>query len=138
MTDCQIIELDHTAEIGLHIQADAPETLFACAAYGMFELLRVKPDRGKPIHRHTVQLQSPDHESLLVDWLNELIYLYETTGALYTECTVTKWQGTGLTAEVSGRPPADPPAVHIKAATYHQLFVRAGDDGWGAQIFFDI
>lgn len=138
MSDCRIVELDHTAEIGLHIGADAPETLFACAASGMFGLLRVEPDRSKLVQHHAVQLQSSDHESLLVDWLNELIYLYETTGALYTACTVTKWHGAGLTAEVNGWPPTGSPAVHIKAATYHQLFVRAGEDGWHARVFFDI
>jgi len=138
MTDCCITELSHTAEIGLLIQADTPEMLFACAAAGMFGLLRVEPDQTQPKRQHTIQLQSVDPESLLVDWLNELIYLYDTTGAVYTDCTITQWQDTQLTAEINGWPTAEPPAVHIKATTYHDLFVRADDQGWSAQVFFDI
>lgn len=138
MTPCCFEELDHTAEIGLSVHADAPEQLFACAARGMFSLLRVRPDLTRPSQTHRVHVESLDGESLLVDWLSELLYLYETTGALYTECTVTRWAHIQLDATVCGYPPAATPAVQIKAVTYHQLQVQADADGWRAQVFFDI
>lgn len=138
MSRCHFEELGHTAEIGLRVRADAPEHLFACAAAGMFSLLRVAPDPQQPVQVHTVRLESLDGESLLVDWLNELLYLYETTGAFYTECTVTHWAHTRLEAEARGHPPTEQPAVQIKAVTYHQLQLRASAAGWTAQVFFDI
>lgn len=138
MSTCRFEELGHTAEIGLRVQADAPEQLFACAARGMFSLLRVPPDTTRPAQTQRVRVDSLDGESLLVDWLSELLYLYETTGALYTDCTVTRWAHTHLEAIVCGYPPAAPPAVQIKAVTYHQLQVQADAQGWHAQVFFDI
>jgi SHS2 domain-containing protein len=138
MTDCLIEELGHTAEIGLRIQANVPEQLFACSAHAMFGLLRVLPDRSRPAIHHYLTIESIDSESLMVDWLNELLYLHETTSALFVDCMLSRWTPTHLEADISGYPPAAPPAVHIKAATYHQLLIQTDAAGWSAQIFFDI
>jgi SHS2 domain-containing protein len=138
MPDCLIEELGHTSEIGLRIQADAPEQLFACSAQAMFALLRVLPDTSRPATRHDVIIDSMDGESLMVDWLSELLYLHETSGAIFADCTILRWTATHLEAQVSGYPPAQLPAVHIKAVTYHQLLLQANANGWMAQIYFDI
>lgn len=138
MPDCLIEELGHTSEIGLRVRADAPEQLFACCAQAMFGLLRVMPNRTHPAIHHEVTIDSIDGESLMVDWLSELLYLYETTGALFHDCTILRWTATHLEAQVTGYPPSAPPEIHIKAVTYHQLHIQANADGWTAQIYFDI
>lgn len=138
MQDCQFEELGHTSEIGLRIYADAPEQLFACAAKAMFQLLRVQIDTTTPSVQHRITIDSIDGESLLVDWLSELIYLHETTGAIFQDCTVLRWTATHLEAEIIGFPPSETPAVHLKAVTYHQLLLQANADGWMAQIYFDV
>jgi SHS2 domain-containing protein len=138
MPDCVIEELGHTSEIGLRVRADAPEQLFACCAQAMFALLRVAPDTQRPAIQHQVTIDSIDGESLMVDWLSELLYLHETSGALFTDCTILRWTATHLEAQVTGYPPLEPPAVHIKAVTYHQLLIQADANGWLAQIYFDI
>jgi SHS2 domain-containing protein len=138
MLDCIFEELGHTAEIGLRVQAKSSQGLFACAALGMFGLLNAPPDPSVPAIEYDLVVESIDVESLLVDWLNELLYLFETTGALYNQYEIKQWTPTHLTATVAGVPPAHPPAIHIKAATYHQLQVAQSDRGWMAQIYFDI
>lgn len=138
MLNCRFEELGHTAEIGLRIQAGAPEELFACAAQAMFSLLRAPVNPEQPPRVHHVQIDAHDGESLLVDWLNELLYLHETTGAIFDECTVLRWTLTHLEAEVRGRKPLATPSLHIKAVTYHQLAITADADGWTAQVYFDI
>lgn len=138
MPDCLIEELGHTSEIGLRVRADAPEQLFACCAQAMFGLLRVSPNKAHPAIHHHVTIDSMDGESLMVDWLSELLYLHETSGALFTDCAILRWTATHLEADVSGYPPVEAPAVHVKAVTYHQLLIQANADGWLAQIYFDI
>lgn len=143
MGTCTYEELAHTAEIGLRVRSDTPEGLFACAARGMFALLSVEVDRSTPPIRRDVHLTSMDLESLLVDWLSELLYLHETTGAVFQECVVTHWQpdapdGPTLGATVQGYPPVTAPRLQIKAVTYHDLLVAADEDGWVAQVYFDI
>jgi SHS2 domain-containing protein len=138
LSECTFEELGHTAEVGLAVQAPTPAQLFACAARGMFALLRVEVDGGEVVDARRVSVSAYDAESLLVDWLNELVYLYETTGALYTHCAMESWEPTALTAEVAGYRPASAPAIHIKAVTYHQLSVRQEGEHWSARVFFDI
>lgn len=138
MPTCLIEELSHTSEIGVRVRADAPEQLFACAAHAMFGLLRIAPNQSlQPIHHH-LSISSIDGESLMVDWLSELVYLHETSGVIFSDITILRWTATQIDAEVTGYPPTGAPAVHIKAVTYHQLLIQANADGWTAQIYFDI
>jgi SHS2 domain-containing protein len=141
-TPCHFTELGHTSEIGLGIRAGTIEQLFACAAEGMFTLTRAKPERSAASVERSVMVESIDAESLLIDWLSELLYLYETTGALFVDCHVERCTLNGptaaLAATVVGYPPDVPPAVHVKAVTYHDLRLEQNADGWQAQIYFDI
>jgi SHS2 domain-containing protein len=138
MAHCLIEELGHTSEIGLRVRADAPEQLFACTAQAMFGLMRARPDTSRAAEHQRVTIDSIDGESLMVDWLSELLYLHEISGAIFNEITILRWTATHLEAQISGYPPSDPIEVHIKAVTYHQLLIQANADGWVAQLFFDI
>jgi SHS2 domain-containing protein len=135
---CQFEELAHTAEVGLLVHSNSAEGLFACAAKAMFVLLDAAPAQEEAPVTHHVTIDSVDAESLLVDWLSELLYLYETTGKLFTECEVTMWTPTHLEAEVHGRAPSRTPRFDIKAITYHDLELGQDERGWFAQVFFDI
>jgi SHS2 domain-containing protein len=141
-TSCHVEELSHTAEIGLRITAPSLADLYACAATAMLELIDAQPDMTTATEERTVAVASPDLESLLVDWLNELIFLQETTGAYWPEVTVDSLaqheDGVVLHATVRGWRASQPPRLHIKAVTYHQLCVVAADGGWRAEVFFDI
>jgi len=139
---CHVEELSHTAEIGLCITAPSLAALYACAAAAMCDLADVQPDRAAPPQVQEVVVAAPDWEGLLVDWLNELIFLQETTGAYWPEVTVNSLaqqeDGAALRATVRGWRTNQPPRLHIKAVTYHQLRVVAADGGWRAEVFFDI
>jgi len=131
-------ELEHTADIGVRVQAHEPAALFAGAARAMFSLLRAEPDAAAPVETRHVVVDAVDIEALMVDWLNELLYLHETVGALFTDCRMRQWSPTRLEAGVAGSRPLGAPQVHIKAATYHQLRIERHADRWTAEVFFDI
>ena len=136
MQPCEFEELAHTAEIGLRVRAATPGRLFACAGMALFALTGAVPQAAEA--ERTVTVESPDVESLLVDWLNELVYLYETTGCAFHEIEVTEWSPQRLAATVRGGRPAAPPRLHVKAVTYHDLSVHASGAGWEARVFLDI
>lgn len=138
MSTCVIEELSHTAEIGVRVQAGSAEELFACTAQAMFGLLRARPDESGQAGSRRVTIDSIDVESLMVDWLNELVYLYETSGLIFSRYMILRWTATHLEAEVFGYPASDVSVLHIKAVTYHQLLIDGNVDGWTAQVFFDI
>ena len=136
--ECEFEELGHTAEIGVRVWAPTAAELFACAARAMFSLLRVPADRSAAAVARSVTVRSMDVESLLVDWLSELLYLHEVYGEIYSAVQMREWTPGALRAQVIGWPPAGSPVLHIKAVTYHDLVVQQDAGGWSAQIYFDI
>ena len=131
-------ELAHTADIGLLMSAPDGATLFGGAAGAMFGLVYEELLDPPVSASRQVTLQAADPESLLIDWLNELLFLYEVEGLAYTDVVMERWRPTQLEATVRGRRPYGPPILHIKAVTYHQILVRPVPAGWEAQLFFDI
>lgn len=136
--DCTYEELAHTSEVGIRVQAQTAENLFACAAKAMQSLTRATGGSSEDVSLHDVNVDAPDAESLMVDWLNELLFLHETSGHIFTDYKILAWQPTHLEAVLVGRKPEKKPTVHIKAVTYHQLEVTQTEESWTATIFFDI
>lgn len=136
MVDCTYEELDHTAEVGIRVRASTPAALFVCAARGMFALIGAQP-AGHTTWRAVV-IEALDSETLLVDWLSELLYLYETTGETYNQIEIIAWEPTRMEAALAGGVPANPPLHAIKAVTYHGLQLVEEPDGWRAEVYFDV
>lgn len=133
---CLVEELGHTADVGVRASAATLPDLFACVAYAMFGLMATAgPDRR---FHYPISITAPDQESLLVDWLSELLYLHEITGAVFDHITIDELSAQSLKAHVAGDLPLQRPGVQIKAVTYHQLAIRQTSDGWMAEVFFDV
>jgi len=129
-------QLEHTADLALRVFASSLSELFATAALAMFSQLADLTSIAASVQLQVV-LESLERESLLVDWLNELLYLHETRGEVYTEFTFEELSHHRLRARVSGGQPAQTYTI-IKAATYHDLSIRATQDGLVATIVFDV
>jgi len=129
-------ELDHTADLVLHVWGRDLTDLFVAAATGMFSLLAVAAPAGAPV-RFELHLAALDAESLLIDWLNELLYLCETQDFVGSDFVFATLTPTELHAEVAGLPVGERRA-DIKAATYHMLAVVAVEAGYEAEVVFDV
>jgi SHS2 domain-containing protein len=90
-----------------------------------------------PTIRREVHLEAPDRETLLVDWLNELLYLWEVEGEVYSRFDIASLSSTELSAEVEGGE-AEKVTKFIKAATFHDLEIAETDEGYVATITFDV
>jgi len=66
-------EVEHTADRALHVWGRTLPDLFAGAARGMYSLM-ADLNGLAATERREVQLEAWDQESLLVDWLNELLF----------------------------------------------------------------
>jgi len=129
--------VDHTGELHLRIRAAAIEGLFAEAGRALAGLLIRGNPSGAPGPWIPVTLRAPDPEALLVDWLNELIYLAESRCEVPVEFEMTEVTGTTVAARVRAVPVADPPAL-VKAATLHGVLVRQVEGGLEADVILDI
>src|SRR5262252_10942355 len=95
--------LSHTGDLGMVAYGqDLPE-LFAHAAWAMFDLMS-DATTIRPQHSVTVDVSGADVEDLLVRWLSELLYLYDTQRLLCCNFTFATLEPTHLTATVGGEP----------------------------------
>jgi len=87
--------INHTADVGIIAYgADMNET-FANAAKALFSLITELDDVEEAIYRD-IELTAPDQESLLVEWLNELIYLFDAENIIFKRFDVTQLSQTQL------------------------------------------
>lgn len=132
--------IDHTADFGLEIFGQSPSDLFKQAAKALTDLL-TDSVRLKEQRRLILDIDGSDWEDLLINWLRELLYLYNGEARFVAGVDIISIEQTRLRAEVATE---DYRMGHheirneIKAVTYHQLEVKADVDGWRARVIFDV
>lgn len=136
--------LDHTADIKFQAYGKTREEAFENAALAMFNVI-IDTEKVSGDTTREIFLKSPDLESLLVDWLSELLYLFEVDEIVFREFRVEKIEKEkgeySITAQALGEkyyPESHPFETEIKAVTYNQLEITKTADGWKAQIVVDI
>ena len=131
------VEQPHTADVSLRVTATTLAALFADAAEGMFAFMNWQGGEPGEDVVESVTLEAPDRETLLVDWLSELLYRAEAGGVFYTHFRVSFLSSGTMRACVRGLRGGAPVKV-IKAVTYHALNIVERDDGtFGATITLD-
>lgn len=132
--------LDHTADVGLEVQAPTLEELFESAALGMTAIFV-----SGEIHANEkmdLALKADNLENLLHDWLSEINYLFLVRQKVFCKFVVHEVQECALKATCYGE--AYEPERHfynteIKAVTYHQMAIAEKTPHvWHARVFFDL
>ncbi|HID61297.1 MAG TPA: archease [Anaerolineae bacterium] len=136
MPSLRFEEVEHTADLALKVHGHSLEEIFANAAYGLFSLMADLENLSPNISRE-VHLEAPDRESLLVDWLNELLYLHEVEEEIYIRFEIETLSSTTLSATVWGINKKSS-KVTVKAATFHNLEIKETEDGYLATVVFDV
>ncbi len=133
-------QLPHTADLAWRIRGGSLPELFENAAGA---LVATMTDRRyiRRLEKREIEVESPDREALLVDWLNRLLYLFDVAGFLGREFQVTALTDRRLQATAWGEvfdPGRHPEKTAIKAATYHRLSIVPREDGWQATVILDL
>lgn len=134
--------LDHTADVGFALEAESLEGLFQAALEGLLQVMFQNPPRGGKRRRRLV-LKAEDLETLLVRYLNELLYLIQTKGFVpgRARLRITPVRGGfRLTATLWGESLGEGLGFQgeVKSATYHGLSVRQEGGRWRAQVILDV
>ena len=129
-----------TADKGIRAWGPDPAAVFCQAARGLWSLM-VEPETVERRQMLPVAVEAGDRETLLVAWLNELLYLYETKNFIGVASSVLSRAETSLEAEVWGEQMDRARHVilgQVKAVTYHQLHVGPKAGGWEARVVVDV
>ncbi|MBN1311861.1 MAG: archease [Anaerolineae bacterium] len=130
-------EVEHTADWSIRVWGEDLRSLFENAARGMVSLIEGKAAPEQSTTEHTFELEAPDLEVLLVDWLTELLTLIEDEGIIFSHIRVAQVDDLKLVAQASGQP-GGAFSKHIKAVTFHNLAVRRTSTGYETVIVFDV
>jgi SHS2 domain-containing protein len=136
MTTNGIEEIEHTADWAIRVRAQDLGTLFERSALGMFELVgRADTEKAEIVRPFT--LQASDLETLLVGWLEELLFILETEDLFLSRCSIQIPSKNQLLATIGLRPVQDR-WKEIKAVTYHNLEIHQSSEGYEVSIVFDV
>ena len=129
-------EVQHTADWAIRVFAPSPETLFECCAQGMYSLLKANHQTEVPTQNKKIHLDGVDLESLLVSFLSELLFFYETEKAVFSKMSL-RIQNNQLEAELEGTL-IESIQEEIKAVTYHQMKIEQNPQGLSVTVVFDV
>jgi SHS2 domain-containing protein len=130
--------LEHTADVGVRARGATLEEVFEQATLGLAEVLgALRPGPGEAV---AVEVTAGDPGALLVDWLNEVLWLHETRGHAAIAAVRVERAGGGRAAGSVTFSSTDPPAdgTFVKAVTYHRLRVGRDAGGWLAEVYLDV
>jgi SHS2 domain-containing protein len=133
--------LDHTADVGFELRASSLEALFQEARRALLMVVfEHPPEEGEGVD--AVRLSAPDRETLLVRWLNELVYLIQDAGFVPVGAEIQlDDSGYALEARLTGAPLLLEEygwQGEIKSATFHGLEVANHENGWHARVILDV
>jgi SHS2 domain-containing protein len=132
--------LEHTADTGFRVRAGSFPTLLEQAAEALCAVALDASFAGES-RSYPVHAEGCDPESLLVNWLNEVLWIIDGLGIAPARIRVTDAAASTVEGVIEGEPRDDdrhPPRMVVKAATYHQLKVLQSADGWLAEVYLDI
>ncbi len=129
--------LEHTADVGIKAEAVDLPGVFEQATLGLLEITGA----GAASSREgiTIEVEANDLGALLVDWLEEVLYLQDARDAVVGDVSVDRVSDGRAHGSVAIAPrDRDLEGTAVKAITYHQLSVEEADGNWIAVVYFDI
>lgn len=131
--------LEHRADLRIKVFGQDLAELFVNAGLAIAEQqsLEAKNQSLEKEEWESVEINSPDLNSLLVDWLNEILSRSDLNHKIYFNFKIEELFGKHCQAKIAGQKVVQK-QIDIKAATYHGLEVKKVDEHWEAVIIFDI
>ena len=129
-------EIEHTADWAYRVRGENLAQLFIHAALGLYTLVGMQLAPEERVTR-SIQLKGIDRESLLVAWLNELLYFHESEGLGFEQIEIQHLDETSIQAIVTGAP-TQQWLKDIKAVTYHNLAIRETESGLEVTLVLDV
>ena len=132
--------IDHTADIGITAYGADIKQVFANAAVALFSLMVELNDIKEDVQRD-LHLSAEDDEILIVEWLNELIYIFDVEHIIFKRFEIVDFASGQIKAKCFGekiRPGQHELKREIKAATHHMLRISKDHNGYKVQVIFDI
>lgn len=127
--------LYHIADAKFRAYGAKVEEAFENAALALFNVM-IDTSNLKALEERKIEITSPDIKMLLVEWLSELLYLFEVDGIIFSEFRIDKIENKGEEFSLKGKASGVPIDLlyhkfdtQVKAVTLHELEVEQDKKG---------
>ena len=132
--------LDHPADIGFRAYGPSLPGLFINCACALVSLVHDVSDITSA-QRIPIAAEGSDYESLLVNFLNEVLYYIDGKRLAFRDFTIEELDDVHINCIGTGEPrdtERHGSKAVVKAVTYHQLRIAREGDHWIAEVYVDI
>ncbi len=129
-------ETEHIADRSFHVRGRGLAELFTNAALALTAIQAATVQEGRGTVRE-VEVTGVDRETLLVTWLNEILYLQEKHREAYSRFELLSISEQKVRARMHGSPLVAARTL-VKAVTFHRLEIKHTDQGWEATVVVDV
>ncbi len=131
---------DHTADLAVTVYGGTVKELFENAAFSLFDIIGGEIPDAESVIEKKIILQRESLEELLVEWLNSLLFYFDTEALLFFRSDIKDIKSNFLRAEAFGNqiPAGFSPKTVIKSVTYHNLYIEEEINLWKAGFVADI
>lgn len=128
--------LEHTADIKFQAFGKTLEESFENSALAMFNVMYNR--KVKPKVKKHIKISGKDRESLLYNFLEELLFLLDTKNFFLSKIKV-KIKDLKLEADIQGDSVKNyKPNIDVKAVTYNDMFIKKQKDKYIIQVVVDV
>jgi SHS2 domain-containing protein len=133
--------IDHTADLGIEVTGRTKRELFTKAALSLMDIVVERKGTPAGVEEKALTVEGSDPADLLINYLREILYLFNGEALIIGKCDITKCDNKKLAARLfleSYDKKKHVMKTEIKAVTYHGLSVERSKKGWKARIIFDV
>jgi protein archease len=131
----------HQSELAVRVAGDSQADLFVNSAWALFDVMMADVDKVESRGRILLEVEGTDRDDLMVNWVRELLYLYQGSGYLLREFLIREVKDTIVKAEVAGEK-LDPDRHEIKqeiaAVAFHKSRMEKTGNQWTAHLIFEV
>src|ERR671919_567456 len=128
------------SELAVKVVGSSQADLFANSAYALFDVM-TDVEKIEIKDRLPLEVEGTDRDDLMVNWMRELLYLYQGSGYLLKEFNIREVRDTIVKAEVCGEK-IDPDRHEIKqeigSVAFHKSRMEKTGNQWTAQVIFEL
>ncbi len=129
-----------SSDLAVKVFGKSQADLFANSAFALFDVL-TDVDKVEVNDHLTLEVEGADRDDLMVNWMRELLYLYQRSGYLLKEFVVREVKDNYIRGEVRGEkfdPDRHEIQREIRAVVSHQSRMEKTGDQWTAQVVLEL
>lgn len=128
------------SELAVRVTGNSQAELFANSAFALFDVMTDNIDAIEIKEKLPLEVEGADRDDLMINWMRELLYLYQGSGYLLKQFEIREVKDTVVKADVCGEK-IDPDRHEIKqeiaAVAYQHGRMEKTGNQWIAQLVFE-